>query len=96
MIPQRLTALIRRKILDSAVDVVSESLSMHVALRAIRIVVVPIGLIVQLGLCNPPRSWTGMVGPSLPGLTIALCVDSLMCYRLIRRPKSILHESPKI
>jgi hypothetical protein len=96
MIPQRLTALIRQKILDSAVDVVSESLSMHVVLRAIRIVMVPIGLIVLLGLCNPPRSWTGTVGPSLPGLTIALCVDSLMCYRLIRRPKSILHESPKI
>ena len=60
LIPQRLTALIRWKILDSAIDVVSEALSIHVA---------------------PP---------------IAPCVDSLLCYRLIRRPKSILQDSPKI
>jgi hypothetical protein len=96
LIPPRLTALISQKILDSAVDVVSEALSMHLAPLAIRIVVVPIGVTVLLGLCNPPRSWTGMVGPSLPGLTIAPCVDSLSCYRLIRRPKSILQDSPKI
>jgi hypothetical protein len=56
LISQRLTALIRRKILDSAVDKVSEALSMHVAPLAIRIVVVPIGVTVLLGLRNPPRS----------------------------------------
>jgi hypothetical protein len=50
----------------------------------------------MLGLRNLPRSWNGMVGPSLPGFTIAPCVDSLLCYRLIRRPKSILQDSPKI
>jgi hypothetical protein len=49
---------------------------------AIRIVVVPIGVIVLLGLPNPPHSWTGMVGPSLPGFTIAPCVESLLCYRI--------------
>jgi hypothetical protein len=50
----------------------------------------------MLGLCNPPHSWTGMVGPSLSGLTIAPFVDSLLCYRLIRWSKSILQDSPKI
>jgi hypothetical protein len=40
-IPRRLIALIRRKILDSAVSEVSEALSVHVAPPAIRIVVVP-------------------------------------------------------
>jgi hypothetical protein len=40
--PQRLTALIRRKILDSAVDEVSEALFVHVVPSAIGIVVVPI------------------------------------------------------
>jgi hypothetical protein len=50
----------------------------------------------MLGLRNPPCSWTGTVGPSLPGFTIAPCVDSLLCYKLIRRPKSILQDSPKI
>jgi hypothetical protein len=69
---------------------------MHVAPPTIRIVVVHAGVIVMLGLCNPPRSWTGMVGPTLPGLTIAPCVDSLLCYRLIMQPKSILQDSPKI
>jgi hypothetical protein len=96
LIPRRLTALMKRKILDSAVDVVSEALSMHVAPQAIRIVMVPVGVTVLLGLCNPPRSWTGTVGPSLPSLIIAPCVDSLLCYRLIRWPKSILQDSPKI
>jgi hypothetical protein len=96
LIPQRLTALIRWKILDSAVDVVSEALSMHVAPLTIRIVVVPTGVTVLLELCNPPHSWTSMVGPSLLGLTIAPCVDSLLCYSLIRRPKSILQDSPQI
>jgi hypothetical protein len=69
---------------------------MHVAPLAIWIVVVPIGVTVLLGLCNPPRSWPGMVGPSLLGFTIAPRVDSLLCYKLIRRPKSILQDSPKI
>jgi hypothetical protein len=69
---------------------------MHMAPPAIRIVVVPAGVTVLLGLFNKPHSWTGMVGPSLAGLTIAPCVDSLLCYRLIRRPKSILQDSPKI
>jgi hypothetical protein len=69
---------------------------MHMAPPAIQIVVVPAGVIVLLGRCNPPRSWTGTVVPSLPGLIIAPCVDSLLCYRLIRRPKSILQDSPKI
>jgi hypothetical protein len=69
---------------------------MHMVPPPIRIVVVPTGVIVLLGLCNPPRSWTGTVGPSLPGLTVTPCVDSLLCYKLIRRPKSILQDSPKI
>jgi hypothetical protein len=69
---------------------------MHVAPPAIRIVVVSAGVTVLLRLYNPPHNWTGIVGPSLPGFTIAPCVDSLLCYRLIRRPKSILQDSPKI
>jgi hypothetical protein len=77
-------------------DEVSEALSMHTLPPAIRIVVVPIGVTVLLGLRNPPCSWTDTLGPSLPGFTIAPCVDSLLCYRLIRRPKSILQDSPKI
>jgi hypothetical protein len=55
---------------------------MHVALWAIRIVVVPVGVIVLLGLHNPPRSWTGMVGPCLLGFTIGPWVDSLLCYKI--------------
>jgi hypothetical protein len=69
---------------------------MHVAPPAIWIIVVPVGVTIPLGHCNAPRSWTSMVGPSLPGLTIAPCVDSLLCYRLIRWPKSIFQDSPKI
>jgi hypothetical protein len=69
---------------------------MHVAPSAIRIIVVPVGVTILLGLCNPPCSWTGTMGPSPPGLTIAPCVDFLLCYRLIRRPKFILQDSPKI
>jgi hypothetical protein len=41
LISRRLIALIRRKILDSAVDVVSNALSMHVTPLAIWTVVVP-------------------------------------------------------
>jgi uncharacterized membrane protein YkgB len=88
--------LIRQKILDSAVDEVLEALSMHVVSSGIRIVVVLVGVTVLLGLRNPPHSWTGMVGPSLPDLSIALCVDSLLCYRLIKWPMSIVQDSPKI
>jgi hypothetical protein len=95
LVPRRLTALIRRKILDSAVNVVSEALSMHVVSLAIQIIVVPTRVTVLLGLCNSPHSWTGMVGPSLPDLTIAPCVDSLLCFGLIRQPKSILQDIPK-
>jgi hypothetical protein len=47
------TALIGWKILDSAIDEVSEALPMHVAPPAIQIVVVPAGVTVLLGLCNP-------------------------------------------
>jgi hypothetical protein len=50
LIPQRLTALIRQKILDSAVDEVSEALSVHVVPLAIWIIVVPVGVTVLLGL----------------------------------------------
>jgi hypothetical protein len=55
---------------------------MHAARSAIQIVVVPIGVIVLLGLHNPPRSWTGTMGPSLHGFTIAPYVDSFLCYRI--------------
>jgi hypothetical protein len=96
LIPQRLTALIRWKILDSAVDVVSEALSIYMEPSAIRTAVVPTGVTILLGFHNSPHSWTGTVGPSLPDLTIAPCMDSLLCYRSIRRPKSILQDSPKI
>jgi hypothetical protein len=96
LIPRSLTALIKRKILDNVVDVLLEALSMHVAPPAIWIVVVPAGVTVLLGHCNAPRSWTGTVGPSPPGLTVAPSMDSLLCYRLIRWPKSILQDSPKI
>jgi hypothetical protein len=96
LIPRRLTALIKRKILDSAVDVVSEALYMHMAPPAIRTIVVPTWVTVLLVLHNPPRSWTGTVDPSLPDFTIAPCVHSLLCYRSIRRPKSILQDSPKM
>jgi hypothetical protein len=69
---------------------------MHVALPTIRTVVVLVGVTVLLGLRNPPYSWSGTVGPSVPDFTIAPCVDSLLCYRSIRWPKSILQDSPKI
>jgi hypothetical protein len=55
---------------------------MHAAPSAIRIVVVPEGVTVLLGLRNPPCSWTGIVGPSLPGFIIVPCVDSLLCYMI--------------
>jgi hypothetical protein len=84
------------KVLDIAIDEVLRALSMHAAPPAIQIVVVPVGVTVLLGLYNPPHSWTGTVGPSLPHFTITPCLDSLLCYRLIRRPKSILQDSPEV
>jgi hypothetical protein len=69
-------------ILDIAIDEVSGALFMHVAPPAIRIIVVPTRVTVISGIHNPPCSWTGMVGPSLPGFTITPCVDSLLCYRI--------------
>jgi hypothetical protein len=65
-----------------AIDEVLGALSMHMASSAIRIVVVPTVVTVLLGLRNLPCSWTDMVGPSLPDFNIALCVDSLLCYRI--------------
>jgi hypothetical protein len=57
---------------------------MHVAPRAIWIIVVPTGVTVLLRLHNPPHSWTSTVGPSLIGFTIAPYVDSLLCYRIVQ------------
>jgi hypothetical protein len=78
------------KVLDIAIDEVLGALSMHVGPLAIQTVVIPAGVIAILGLHNIPHSCTGLVDPSLPDFTIAPCVDSLLCYRLIRQPKSIL------
>jgi hypothetical protein len=96
LIPRRLTTLIWRKILDSVVDVVSVALSMHVAPPAIWTIVGLVGVTIMLGLHNPTCSWTGTVDSSILDFTIAPCVDSLLCYRTIRQPKSILQDSPKI
>jgi hypothetical protein len=46
----------QRKVLDIAIDEVSEALSMHAAPSAIRTAVVPAGVTVLLGLRNPPGS----------------------------------------
>jgi hypothetical protein len=70
------------KALGVAIDEVSGALSMHTEPPTVRIVVVPTGVTVLLGLHNPPSSWTGTVGPSLYGFTIAPCVDSMLCYRV--------------
>jgi hypothetical protein len=51
---------------------------------AIQIVVVPAGATVLLGLPNPPQSWVGMAGLSLPGFTIDPYMDSLLCYRIVQ------------
>jgi hypothetical protein len=69
---------------------------MHVVPSAIRIVVVPAGVIVLLGLRNPLHSWTGTVGPSLPSFAIALVWIYCCAIGLFRRPKSILQDSPKV
>jgi hypothetical protein len=79
-----LTTSIGRKTLDSTVDKVSEALSMDVAPSAIRIFLVLAGVTVLLCICNPPRSWIGTVGPSLPDFTIAPCVDSLLYYMIVQ------------
>jgi hypothetical protein len=84
------------KVLHIAIDKMSGALSMHAVPPAIWTIVVPTGVTVMLGLHNPPHSRTGTVGPSLPDFTIAPCVDSLLCYRSIRWPKSILQDSPKV
>jgi hypothetical protein len=67
-------------VLDIAINEVSGALCMHAEPLTIRIVVVPTGVTVLLGLRNPPRSWIGTVGPSLLGFTIAPCVD--YCFLL--------------
>jgi hypothetical protein len=41
---------------------------------------VPAGVKVLLGLCNPPCSWISMWAPPLSGGIIAPYVDSLLCY----------------
>jgi hypothetical protein len=69
---------------------------MNMASLARQIIVVPIEVIVLFGLHIPPRRWTGTVGPSLHGLTIAPFVDYLLCYSLTRRSMSILQDNPKI
>jgi hypothetical protein len=84
------------KVLDIVINEVSGALSMHAAPPAIWTIVVLTRVTVPLGLRNPTRSWTSTVGPSLPDFTIAPCVDFFLCYRSIRRPKSILQESPKV
>jgi hypothetical protein len=86
----------QRKVLDIAIDEVLGALSMHAVPLTIRTIVVPTGVTVLLGLRNLPRSLTVMVGPSLPDFTISPCVDSLMCYRSIRWPKSTLQDSPEV
>jgi hypothetical protein len=87
LIPRRLTALIRRKILDSTVDVVLEALSMHVVPPAILIIVVPAGVTVLLGFRNPPHSWIGTVGPSLPGFTIGQSDGLSLSFKTVPKSK---------
>jgi hypothetical protein len=86
----------QRNVLDIVIDEVSGALSMHTVPPIIQSVVVPAGVIVLLGLRNPSRSWTGTVGSSLSDFTIAPYMDYLLCYRLIRRSKSIFQDSPEV
>jgi hypothetical protein len=86
----------QRKVLDIAIDEVSGHCLCTWCPRPYGLFVVPTGVIVQLGLHNRPRSWISTVGPSLPGFTMAPCVDSLLCYRSIRQPKSILQDSLEV
>jgi hypothetical protein len=85
----------QQKVLDIAIDEVSGALSVHAVPPAIWTIVAPVGVTILLGLHNPPHSCTGTVDPSLPDFTIAPCVDSLLCYRSNRWPKSILQENPE-
>jgi hypothetical protein len=85
-----------QKVLDIAINEVSRELSLHTVPRSYGLFVLPAGVTVLLGLHNPPRNWTTMVGPSLPSFTIVPCVDFLLFYRSIRRPKSILQDSPEV
>jgi hypothetical protein len=62
----------QRKVLDIAIDKVLGALSMHTAPQSIRAVVVSVGVTILLGLHNPPHSWTGTMGPSLPAFTMPL------------------------
>jgi hypothetical protein len=81
--PSKAFSLSRQwKVLDIAIDEISRALSMHVVPPAIQIRVVLARVTVLLRLHNPPSSWIGTVGPSLPIFTIAPCVDSLLCYRI--------------
>jgi hypothetical protein len=85
-----------RKVLNIAIDEVSGHCLCSRHPRPYGLFVVPIGVTVLLGLRNSPRSWSNMVGLSLPGFTITPCVDSLLCYRSIRWSKSILQDSPEV
>jgi hypothetical protein len=85
-----------QKVVDIAIDEVSGHCLCTGHRQPYRLFVVPAGVIVLLGLRNPPCSWIGMVGPSLPGFTIAPRVDSLLCYRSTRWPKSIIQDSPEV
>jgi hypothetical protein len=84
------------KVLNIAIDEVSRHCLCTRCPRPYILFVLLVGVTVLLGLHNSPRSWTGTVGPSLPGFTITPCVDYLLCYRPTRRPKSILQDSPKV
>jgi hypothetical protein len=53
---------------------------MHMAPPAVRIIVVSAGVTVLLGLCNPPHSWTGTVGPSLPVIPQSEIVETKPPY----------------
>jgi hypothetical protein len=70
----------QRKVIDIAINEVSGALSMHA---------VPLAIQIVCGTCSSDS-------PSLPGFTISPCVDSLLCYRSIRWPKSILQDSPEV
>jgi hypothetical protein len=85
-----------RKVLDVAIDTVLVAFSMNTTPLAIQTVVITVGVTVLLGLRNPPHSWTSTGAPSQPDFTVATCVDSLLCYRLIRQPKSILQYNPEV
>jgi hypothetical protein len=51
------------KVLDIAIDKVSGASSMHTVPRPYKLIVVPAGVTVLLGIHKPPRSWTGTVTP---------------------------------